>query len=170
MHRVLSGTAGAERDGEKVGQPSRPAGEDNALNRLARRIYVVNAAEFGVIEAIVVEDQEIVGRGRRNVEERIVPLQDEEVVAGGSKDRKCDRDIPGSTEIVEASARELSGDISENEVAGVFRTGVGIADRVESPGVIAAIVVASGGKIGDPVSLDLVDRQGNDTVGEERLL
>src|SRR5215472_3542626 len=65
---------------------------------------------------------------------------------------------------------ELSWNVAKNEIAGKVRAGRAIADWIESRAVIATVVVAGGGEIGDPVGLDLVDRQSDDAVGEERLL
>ena len=65
---------------------------------------------------------------------------------------------------MKAPGRELGLDIAENQIAGEFRPGVGITDRVESRGVIAAVVIARRREIGDAVSLHLIDRQGNDAV------
>src|SRR5215471_15978726 len=69
-----------------------------------------------------------------------------------------------------ASGCQFSRNVAENEATGELRAGIAIADWIESGAVIAAVVVASGGEIGDSVGLDLVDGQSNDTVREERLL
>src|SRR5215472_3181403 len=69
-----------------------------------------------------------------------------------------------------ASGCQFSRNVSKNEVTGKLRAGIAIADWIETRAVIAAVVVASGREIGDSVGLNLVDRQSDDAVGEERLL
>src|SRR5262245_33680487 len=69
-----------------------------------------------------------------------------------------------------APGSKLSWNVAKNEIAGKVRPRRTIADWIESRAVIAAVVVASGGEIGDSVGLDLVDRQSDCAVGEERLL
>src|SRR5215475_15850999 len=69
-----------------------------------------------------------------------------------------------------APGSKLSRNVAKNEVAGKLRAGVAVADWIEIRAVIAAVVVARRGEIRDPIGLDLVDRQSNDAVGEERLL
>src|SRR3981189_3478709 len=126
MHRVLRGAPRAQGQGGVPGQPRDSAVEANALNRLTRRINVVDPAKLGVIDASLIEDQEVVGRGWNIGEERIVPLQGEEVTAGGSEDRKGDRDICRSAKIMKAAGRQVGIDIAENEIAREFRSCVGI--------------------------------------------
>jgi len=53
-------------------------------------------------------------------EERIVPLQGEEVSARRSKRWKRDRDLPGGAKIMKATGRQVGIDIAENEIAANF--------------------------------------------------
>src|SRR6202044_693461 len=131
--------------------------KEHTLYRLTGRIDVVDAAQLRVIEAVVVEYEEIVRRRRNIAEKRIVPLQREEVIARRSKDRQCDRNVVGGAEIMKATRRQVAIHVPKNKITGVFRAGSGIAYAVESRGIIAAVVIAGGGEIGDAVGLDLVD-------------
>src|SRR5262249_28808990 len=105
---------------------------------------VVDAAQLGVIQAVAVEYQEVIGGGGNVGEERIVPLQHHEVRSRRSKDGKGDRDSLLGAEIVKAAGSEIGIDIAQNEIAGKFRARVGVADSIESRGVVAAVVVAGG--------------------------